>query len=271
MQLPAGNGPERLHAASKHRMVPVMSGNRVIVLVTAAAFVLAGCGGGGASSSDSSAGGGSGAAASAGASSASSQAGSAAAIGDVTVDPDTASAVEHLIGPDGGTIEAKAADGTTFTLTVPLGALPSETTITATPAALGGLDFPTYTVLFEPTGTEFTDWATLAIVPPAEVPVENQFLYQLNDEATQFGAAWVDPKATSPTILLDHFSGYGLANATDPQVAAVLTKGADAAQARIQSELARAFGTERQGQLLGDENAAGALEAFDKYSKQYED
>ena len=65
--------------------------------------------------------------------------------------------------------------------------------------------------MFGPSGTRFTDWVSLAITPPTEVPVEDQFVFQLNDDATEFGAAFVDPTSTAPTILLDHFSGYGLA------------------------------------------------------------
>jgi hypothetical protein len=192
-------------------------------------------------------------------------------LGEVTLVRDEAAAAEAAIGPDGGSVTATAADGTTFTLTVPLGALPSETTIRAVPAALEGLDFPTYTVMFEPTGLTFLDWATLAIAPAEEVPLENQFMYQLNDDATEFGAAWVDPVKPEPTILLDHFSGYGLANSTDPQRAAMLTKSAAAAEARIQSEAAALLSEERRQQLLGSEGDSAVAEIFDKYGKQYEE
>lgn len=189
----------------------------------------------------------------------------------MTVSPDEAAATEALIGPDGGSLTAKAADGTTFALTVPEGALPSETTIRAVPSTLDGVDFPTYTVLFEPTGTQFMDWATLVITPSKDVPVPDQFMYQLNDAATEFGAAFVDPMAKAPTILLDHFSGYGLAQATDPQRAAVLSKGAADAEARIQSEFASLLGKERQAQLLGGESDATIGDSFEAYSKEYEE
>lgn len=198
--------------------------------------------------------------------------GTTAAGAAVTVAPDDARTAAKTIGVLGGKVTAKAADGTVFTLVVPKGALPGDTKITATPATLDGAPAPTYTVLFGPTGLQFLDWARLTIAPPSEVPVENQFLYQLNDSGTEFSWAFSDPKAKAPTILLDHFSGYGLANATEPQRAAFLEKQASAAEARIQGELAAILGQERRDQLLGSEGNGGAVAAaFEKYSKQYEE
>lgn len=232
---------------------------RVLAVSVACAFGLAACGGGGATDSSSASG------------APVSPVASAVPAVSITVQPDTAATVEQKIGADGGSITAKAADGTTFALTVPMGALPSDTVVTATPATLEGIDFPTYTVLFGPTGTQFTDWATLVITPSNDVPVDKQFMYQLTDDGSSFGAAFVDPKAEAPTILLDHFSGYGLAEATSPEVAAMLSKGADQAEARIQSELATILGQERQNQLLGSEGQGSAVsEALAKYMEQYE-
>ena len=246
-----------------------MRGGRFLGVLIACAFAVAACGSGGTTADGS-------AVASGGASAPVSEAASAAAsagptIGDVTVTQDEAAAVEQVIGPDGGSITAKATDGTTFVLTVPLGAMSSETRVTATPATLGGLDFPTYTVMFEPTGTQFMDWATLVITPASDVPLPDQFMYQLNDAATEFGGAFMDPKAEAPTILLDHFSGYGLAQATEPDRAAMLSKGASDAEARIQSEFASILGKERQAQLLGGDLDASLADSFEKYSKEYEE
>ena len=235
---------------------------RIVVGVSVIAVALAACGGGGSGSSTDPA--------------ATSSAGqwpgsTAAAFGPVSVSEDASAAAEALIGPDGGSITAKAADGTTFVLTIPQGALPSETTVSAVPATLEGVDFPTYTVMFGPAGTRFTDWVSLAITPPSEIPVQDQFMYQLNDDATEFGAAFQDPGSKTPTIRLDHFSGYGLALATEPQRAAMLSQGAADAEARIQSEFASLLGKERQAQLLGAESDSTIADSFATYSTQYEE
>lgn len=239
-------------------MIAAMRGCRIVIGLASIALVVTACGSGDESVTPSTAGN-------------ASRAVANGAIPDVTLVRDESASAEALIGADGGSVTATAADGTTFALTVPLGALPSDTTIRAVPAALEGLEYPTFTVMFEPTGLEFIDWVSLVITPPVDVPVENQFMYQLNDDATQFGAAWVDPANPVPTILLDHFSGYGLAKSTDAQRAAMLTRGADAAEARIQSQAAEILGRERQAQLLGVESDGNLADIVTTFGEQYED
>lgn len=233
---------------------------RIILGISVVALTLTACGGGGAASSPTSP-----------SAAANESTAGDAPLGSITVTEESAAAQEVLIGPDGGAITAAAADGTTFVLTIPAGALPTETSIRAVPATLEGVDFPTYTVMFGPTGTQFTDWVSLAITPPTEIPVPDQFVYQLNDDASAFGAAFIDPAAKAPTILLDHFSGYGLARATEPERAALLSKGANEAEARIQSEFATLLGKERQAQLLGGESDTTIGDSFETFSKEYEE
>ncbi len=90
----------------------------------------------------------------------------------VTVDPSHAGTA--LVPRTGGTVTATGADGTTYTLTVPSGALAQPTTITLTPVtsltgAPGGLQH-TMAVRAMPEGLTFAIPATLAIVPPAGGP-----------------------------------------------------------------------------------------------------
>ena len=90
----------------------------------------------------------------------------------VTVDPSHAGTA--LVPRTGGTVTATDADGTTYTLTVPSGALAQPTTITLTPVtslfgAPGGLQY-TMAVRAAPEGLAFAIPATLSIVPPAGGP-----------------------------------------------------------------------------------------------------
>lgn len=90
----------------------------------------------------------------------------------VTVDPSHAGSA--LVPRTGGSVTATGADGTTYTLTVPSGALVQPTTITLTPVtsltgAPGGLQHA-MAVRAAPEGLTFAIPATLAIVPAAGAP-----------------------------------------------------------------------------------------------------
>lgn len=90
----------------------------------------------------------------------------------VIVDPGRAGSA--LVPRTGGTVTVTGADGTTYTLTVPSGALAQPTTITLTPVtsltgAPGGLQH-TMAVRAAPEGLAFAIPATLSIVPPAGGP-----------------------------------------------------------------------------------------------------
>jgi hypothetical protein len=87
-----------------------------------------------------------------------------------SVTPDPARSASAQLSTQGGTLAATAADGTTYTLTVPAGALTAPATITLTPvSALTGL--PAGLTLIaavqaEPSGLTLGVPATVTIVPP---------------------------------------------------------------------------------------------------------
>jgi hypothetical protein len=190
--------------------------------------------------------------------------------GELSLVTDEARMVSADIGPDGGTLEATAEDGTRFVLTVPAGALAEETRIEATPAHLGGAGGLAHTVIFGPTGLHFYDWARLEVITSEAIPVEEQLFFGIDDEAREVTAAFVDVKAETPTLLLDHFSGYGLAKVTDAQRAALLQHQAANAEAQIRSEIAVELGQARQEALLGVESGADVGEIFENYRERYE-
>ncbi|WP_426572123.1 hypothetical protein [Aquihabitans sp. McL0605] len=177
---------------------------------------------------------------------------SSASHDDLEIKRDKGAAVTKTIGVEGGSIDLKAADGTAFAFEVPAGALGADTKITATPAELGGTDFDTALVMFEPSGLFFHDQATLKITPPTEVPRARQLFFGISDDASQVVAAPADPKDTSTTMIVAHFSGWGLATVTDAQRSALLERQASDASDRIASEMATALDDARRG---GDEQS----------------
>ncbi len=169
----------------------------------------------------------------------------AVTLGEVTIERDDAAAAEVIVGIDGGKVSTTSADGTVFELTVPAGALSADTTITATPARLDGLPFPTTTVMFEPTGLQFITDATLTVIPVAPVPIAEQFMYELNDDATEFNAALPILESQDAAFIVSHFSGYGLATTNDPGRAAMLARGAADTAASLLSKIGEVFQVER--------------------------
>lgn len=168
--------------------------------------------------------------------------GDGAAPSPLAITRDPARAVEATIGVAGGRLEASAADGTRYVLEVPAGALPGDTRIRAVPASLSppAAD-ASHALMFEPDGLRFLDWVRLTIVPATPVPAERRFPFWISEDGAVVAAALVDPSAEATTLLLDHFSGYGLANATDPQRAAMLQRQSAIAAERFQSRIAAAL------------------------------
>lgn len=222
---------------------------RAVVAGVVGGLVLAGCGGG--------SGGGNGA---------------EGAVGPtaVEVDRDEDRAAEAVIGADGGELAVTAEDGTAFELTVPAGALVADTTIRAVPVTLDGLGAREHTVMFEPSGLRFYDWARLTVEPAEDVPVEEQLLFGVTDDGRTVSAAFLDVESETPTILLDHFSGYGLARTTDSQRAALLQSSAADAATRISNRMAEALGQLRGDALLGVESDRNIGDLFLSSAEEYE-
>ena len=192
------------------------------------------------------------------------------ALGEVTIERDVAAAAETVVGIDGGAVSATSADGTVFALTIPAGALAGDTTITATPARLDGLPFPTATVMFEPTGLRFITDATLTVTPVVPVRIAEQFLYELNDDATEFNAALPILESQDASVIVSHFSGYGMATTNDAGRAAMLERGAADAAARLRSRAGEVLQAERAAIERGQEPSDLTFEfesIFDDYER----
>ena len=146
---------------------------------------------------------------------------------------DTARKVTKTIPTAGGSLEATAADGTSYELRIPADALAGEAEISLTPVTgVDGLPFaggPAGAVQLEPDGLELREPAVLRIQPPAGTMPSPAalalFAYHGDGESFhlyppskgQFGA-W---EAQAVSMRIGHFSGYGAAPSTEAERATV--------------------------------------------------
>ncbi len=148
--------------------------------------------------------------------------------GGLKVTLDSARAVQASIGASGGTLQATAANGARFTLTIPPQALAFPETITLTPIkSIGGLPFTpglAAGVEIGPSGLRFDELASLAIQPPQPVALaaETTFGYRLGGTLFFLYPAALGQRPVRLDIL--HTGGYGLAAGKASEQAAQLKK-----------------------------------------------
>src|SRR5262245_9778627 len=113
-----------------------------------------------------------------------------------------------LVTTAGGTLTATAADGTSYALEVPAGALPDDETITLTPlAAVGGIPVGKRIlagVHAEPSGLQFVMPATLTITLP-RAPAERLVGFVYDGEGTDFGGTLAITDGPSARLRVTHF------------------------------------------------------------------
>jgi hypothetical protein len=169
-------------------------------------------------------------------------------------------AVSKAIGPKGGTITAKGADGTSFTLQVPADDLPMAMTITMTPLVdLTGFPIeatPDHQlgVQLEPDSLELGDPAILTIRPSDGFPDAGVVAMDYQADGQEAGFHLFDQGPDQVTISIDHFSGY---SAEFPLAVEQIQRIAQALQTDpadvLASQIAARIAIERQKQLLGEE------------------
>ncbi len=184
-----------------------------------------------------------------------------APVGPLTFTADEAAAGQATITlAAGGTVTAKAGDGSTFTLTVPPGAVDADTVVKMTPLTdVKGFatTAPFVAVRLDPDGTQFAQPAKLEITSPSAAPIKEQFLFQAAHDGTGVASAAVDPSSTAIVMYLSHFSIAGETGVNDSTMDQLVgVKLADVLgdlQKREQDTLQRA----RQQQLLGTAESGG--------------
>jgi hypothetical protein len=170
----------------------------------------------------------------------------------LTFTEESAAAAEAtIVAAHGGTIQATAADGTTFSLEVPAGALLEDTLITMTPLAgvQGVGDAAAHAVRLEPDGLTFLEFARLTIAPTTPVPVDAQVMFQATGKGDGVTAAAVDVESDDVVLLVDHFSIAGVGSAQGRAV--WLIDRAIAAEQRISHEIGKVLQEQRRQQLAG--------------------
>ena len=173
----------------------------------------------------------------------------------VTLARDEARAGTHEVGPAGGTVVASAADGTTYTLAIPRGALRQPTAITLTPVtSVTGLPRPVELVAAvhgAPEGLRFALPAKLTVTLP-QPPASLVLGLILPD-----GAATLQPvnvahtAAATLTVRVEHFSTVAIPRLTG-DLLALLPTGGPQAQALQLAHAAHASGLEGGVQALLD-------------------
>lgn len=191
----------------------------------------------------------------------------------VSVNLDDAYQAEALIGPQGGTLSASAADGTIYRLEVPTGALTNDTTIRMTPVnTIEGLPFgsESYAVQFQPEGLQLYDFAVLTITPAQEIPLDQQIFFGYQGEGENLVLAPPVVDSSEIKIQLDHFSGYGVSKGFLADIEPLRARIGGEAEVRLRSSIAEQLAKARQGQLLGDETSGSEIN-WESIFKQWEE
>jgi hypothetical protein len=141
---------------------------------------------------------------------------------------DAARAVRGAITADGGgRVTVTAANGVTYTLDVPPGALLDDETVTLTPVtAIGGFAVGgglLAAVHAEPSGLLFLKPATLTIGLPA-APGGPLVGFGYDGPGVDFHTELLTAAGATARILVTHFSGFGAGAASSPEVRAILAR-----------------------------------------------
>lgn len=119
-----------------------------------------------------------------------------------------------IIGPDGGKLKLKSGAGDSFVLTIPPGALLTDTRITATPiASTTGLPDGAGAitgVVLKPDGLELARTATLDITPKTKVPPESRLHWGFYADGSDAFLHIPVPGSDRIVLPIDHFSGAGV-------------------------------------------------------------
>lgn len=197
---------------------------------------------------------------------------------DLTVVLDAERAVEQLVPITGGVVTATGSDGTTYALDIPPDALPVETTIGLTPTVTvdglppgaGGPRGATYAVQMSPEGLSLLNFATLTIVPAAQIAPNEQVAFGYRGDGKDVIAAAVVVDSPEIKIRVLHFSGAGVTGGgsgdVDPTYIAL---GSDA-ERRFESTINELIQAERQRQLRNEAGEESLVKQIGEVLDQFE-
>lgn len=177
---------------------------------------------------------------------------------NLSVTTEDASAVVRSIGPDGGQLSTKAADGTTYTLDIPSGAVLFAEDISMTPVVevdgLPGDIAPAHIVgvRLDPDGLGLYAPGTLRITPPSSLPEAGVATLSFYGDGDDAGLVLFDHGASEIVVNVEHFSGYASFWPVDEEWWRQFErlrqkKAAD----NLRNNIASVLGVEQQKQMLG--------------------
>ncbi|HEU4389142.1 MAG TPA: hypothetical protein VFV34_15175 [Blastocatellia bacterium] len=196
---------------------------------------------------------------------------------NVTPSYDQAHAVTQIISGGGGSLATTGADGTRFTLYVPVDGLLGAASVTMTPVdSVGGLPLSgglAAAVKLEPAGLRLWKSATLVIEPPQAVSPDSETGFSWDEPGSDFhlfslelpsriqrensssAGLQLNPRGLVFKVL--HFSGYGVGNATDADRAAQQQRPPSYSEAQFEQRLQAPASRERRRQLASRPSAEG--------------
>jgi hypothetical protein len=176
---------------------------------------------------------------------------------DVRAAADEARAVSLAVGTGGGTLEATAADGTRFVLTIPPNAMSSTDVVTMTPtASIAGIPFSTGStaaVILGPDGLRFVRPAKLTIFPSQPIPVAEQVGFSAEGTGHDFHLDVLSPDPSKIELELFHFTLGGVAQAPQFDFDRYGQRVPTRREAWARQSLAELMAENRQAVLRGDE------------------
>ncbi|MFT3928612.1 MAG: hypothetical protein QM778_39145 [Myxococcales bacterium] len=134
---------------------------------------------------------------------------------DLSVVVDSARGIDAVVGVEGGSFSVTAEDGTSFELTIPPNAVFNDTPIQMAPvSAIGGLPSElseAHAVHLGPEGLTFNELVELRIVTATPPPISEAVPFGFHAEGEGMFLTHRGASSDHPIVLLDHFSGYGVA------------------------------------------------------------
>jgi len=189
---------------------------------------------------------------------------------NVTVTLDPTIQAEATIPASGGSVSVTGADGTTYQLDIPSGALVMDTLIRLIPVTqIDGMPFGSNPVAVQvvPEGLQLYATAILTITPSQSIPIDQQIIFGYQGMGENLVLATPVAGSSEIKIQLAHFSGYGVTTGFLADLASVRARLGGDAEARMQSAMAERLGKARQVELLGAEEDSSP--DFPAFSKEY--
>lgn len=181
-------------------------------------------------------------------------------------------AVTGVVGPDGGTLSAEAADGSTFVLTIPPGALLSNQEITLTP--LDGVDGSAdggfaAGVDLAPDGLQLYAVAELVITPAESISPGDEVSAAVHGADHELVLFPLVPAADDATFAITHFSSYYLGAGGLPAIQEILQGTPSRPEDQLLQQIQDLINEERRARILEEDEDPLYRDLLSQYLLSY--